>query len=71
MRRSYRSNVVATFSLALIASAAVCLGAQGSQPPGPEGYYRQPAIHQDTVVFVAEGDLWRVDATGGEAVRLT
>ncbi len=35
------------------------------------GYYRQPAIHGDTVVFVAEGDLWRTNINGGNAQRLT
>jgi len=35
------------------------------------GYLRQPAIHGDTVVFTAEGDLWAVAATGGLARRLT
>ena len=36
-----------------------------------EGYYQQPAIHGDTVVFVSEGDLWTVGVNGGLARRLT
>ena len=35
------------------------------------GYYRTPTIHEDTVVFVCEDDLWSVPATGGIARRLT
>jgi hypothetical protein len=37
----------------------------------PVGYYRQPAIHNDMIVFVSEGDLWKVTARGGVATRLT
>ena len=34
-------------------------------------YLRQPTIHGDTLVFVADDDLWSVPAAGGIARRLT
>ncbi|MFQ3631484.1 S41 family peptidase [Roseiflexus sp.] len=37
----------------------------------PQGYYRWPTIHGDTVVFVCEDDLWSMAASGGVARRLT
>jgi tricorn protease len=35
------------------------------------GYYRYPAIHNNTLVFTAEGDLWTIPIEGGVAQRLT
>ncbi|HXB93668.1 MAG TPA: S41 family peptidase, partial [Puia sp.] len=36
-----------------------------------KGYYRTPAIWQHTVLFTAEGDLWKYDMTSGVTARLT
>src|SRR5260370_22343782 len=36
-----------------------------------QGYVRYPTIHQDSIVFVAEDDLWLVSSAGGRAERLT
>lgn len=36
-----------------------------------QGYIRFPTIHQDSIVFVAEDDLWLVTSEGGRAERLT
>ena len=36
-----------------------------------QGYYRTPAIYKNTVVFTAEGDLWKYDLGTGLSSRLT
>ncbi len=36
-----------------------------------DGYFRSPTIHDDTIVFVCEDDLWSVPVSGGLARRLT
>ena len=52
---------------ALLASAL-----NADDPPATRpGYYRFPAIHGDTIIFTAEGDLWSTTTKGGQARRLT
>ena len=51
---------------------SICLlGTVAANAQGVAGYYRQPAVSSDSVVFVAEGDLWRTGLSGGAALRLT
>ena len=49
----------------------VCLTLSTLACHGAPGFFRAPAIHGDTVVFTAEGDLWKAPVTGGAAQRLT
>ncbi|MFT2092007.1 S41 family peptidase [Paraglaciecola sp. 2405UD69-4] len=38
---------------------------------GTPGYYRYPALHDNTLVFTAEGDLWKITIGEQYAQRLT
>ncbi len=52
-------------SAALLLVSSLCLAQESP------GYFRYPAVHGDTVVFTAEGDLWRTTTAGGPAAKLT
>jgi tricorn protease len=61
------------FVAALAASVlgALCAAPTPSSASDNAGWYRDPAVHADSVVFTAEGDLWQVSTQGGIARRLT
>lgn len=63
-----RSSLTTTIIVALLIPFALI-----AQTPvgGAKGFYRFPAVSGKTVVFAAEGDLWSVPLSGGEAHRLT
>lgn len=62
-------NLPARRMLSLLFVCAISAISPYAQPRS--GYYRFPALHEKTVVFTAEGDLWTASTEGGAARRLT
>ena len=56
-------NVIRTLLLAIFLSQPLLADSRG--------YFRFPAIHGDTIVFAAQGDLFKVGVGGGTAAALT
>lgn len=59
------------FVLLLLLLASPGVPAAGLAGDTGGRYVRQPAVHGDTVVFTAEGDLWTGTVAGGPPRRLT
>ena len=62
-------SIALNSTVCLIACSPLTFAADA--PPLHRGYYTDPALHGDTIIFTSEGDLWSVDIHGGEAHRLT
>jgi tricorn protease len=61
----YRIMLTKRFLSFLVLFACMAVHAQ------QKGYYRSPAITRNTVVFTAEGDLWKYDLSTGNTSRIT
>ncbi|TRW48282.1 peptidase S41 [Aliidiomarina halalkaliphila] len=66
MKNGSRRTLSALSALFVALSCASVTASEAEQ-----GYYRAPAIFQDTVIFTAEGDLWKTHLDSNVTRRLT
>ncbi len=62
---------MAGFGVAGLLFGLDCVFGIGCAAEAQEPYLRYPVVHEDVVVFGAEGDLWRASGQDGPAARLT
>jgi tricorn protease len=70
-RFKFKERLQRAAQLFVLSGIACSAGLAVGQAPTHGGYYRDPAVHGDTVIFTSEGDLWSVSVKGGAAHRLT
>ncbi|RUO32673.1 S41 family peptidase [Aliidiomarina sanyensis] len=61
----------ARLSTLALATTAILGGISTSLAETQDGYFRAPAIHNDVIVFTAEGDLWKKQKDANVTRRLT
>lgn len=62
---------LACLTLPALLWATLCSAVQAETLPEAQGFYRQPALQGQTLVFRSRGDLWRAPLQGGPAQRLS
>ncbi|GGI68401.1 S41 family peptidase [Shewanella gelidii] len=69
----FRSSLKNALIFSLLSSAlhSQFVVAKSPQSADMQGYYRMPALHEQTLVFTAEGDLWKKSQDESHAQRLT
>ncbi|RUO18751.1 peptidase S41 [Aliidiomarina iranensis] len=67
--RTFSLGIHSTALFAASVAASVAALFSANVAAAEQGYYRAPAIHQDHIIFTAEGDLWH--RTADNTKRLT